>query len=195
MERMSLETRRNLFHLVLGIVIVSLIHYRLINVWAILTVTLTGFLIAIASRRRPVPVIEWFLRHFERDEDMESIPGRGALFIFVGFLLALSLFPLNIALASIIILSVGDSVSSIVGSNLGKVRHPLSNEKFLEGNITGFLFAFLGAMFFVSIPEAFMASLVAMVIEAVDVVKGRRIEDNITIPLAAGFVITLLRML
>ncbi len=196
MVKISLETRRNLFHLVLGILIVAGIYFGLIDVWIMLAVVVVGFLLSAASRKRPVPIIHWFLQRFEREQDMTAgIPGRGALFFFVGLLLALALFEHNIVLASITIFVLADSVSPLIGVKVGRVKHPLSDKKFLEGSIAGFIFAFLGAMVFVSPLEALIASFFAVTVESVDMIKGRRIEDNITIPLVAGLTIAVLRML
>ncbi len=195
MSAMNIETKRNLFHLVLGLLIVILLSFRLINIWAMLLVTVVGLLLSGASRKRPVPVISWFLQRFERQENMSTIPGRGALFFFVGLLLAMALFQDDIVLASVTIFVLADSISPLVGVKIGRIRHPLSNEKFLEGSIAGFAFAFIGAMLFVPIFEAGLAAFFAVAVEAIDTVKGRRIEDNITIPLVAGLVMTLMRML
>ena len=196
MERISLETRRNLFHLILGLLVVAGLYYNILDVWIMLAVVVVGFLLSTASRRRPVPLINWFLQRFERKEDLEGgIPGRGALFFFVGLLLALALFEHEVVLASATIFVLADSISPLIGVKVGRVRHPLSDKKFLEGSIAGFIFAFLGAMLFVSPLEALLATFFAVVVEAIDTVNGRRIEDNITIPLVAGLVITLLRML
>ncbi|MBN2331352.1 MAG: hypothetical protein JXC85_06055 [Candidatus Aenigmarchaeota archaeon] len=196
MTGFSLETRRNIFHLVLGMLVVAGIYLGVLDVWIVLAVVLVGFLISAASRKRPLPIIGWFLRHFERQHDIDAgIPGRGALFFGVGLLLTMALFETDIVLASITVFVLADSISPLVGVKIGKVRHPLSDEKFLEGSMAGFLFAFLGASLFVSPIEALLASLFANVIEAIDFIKGRRIEDNVTMPLVASITISLLRML
>jgi dolichol kinase len=189
----NLETERNLFHLAMGLLIVLLIYFGLIDVWVMLWITVAGFFVSLLHRRRTVPVIGWFLRRLEREDVMESFPGAGAFFSFVGMLLSLAIFPRDIALASIIIFVVGDSVSPLVGIRFGRMRHPMSKEKALEGSAAGLTAAFLGAVLFVAPHEAFMASLVAMAVEAVDYVKGRRIEDNITMPLFSGITIMALR--
>ncbi len=193
MVNMKLETKRNLLHLLVGVAFVTLFHFNVIDVWILLGIVLAGSVISILSRKRRVLLIRWFLDRFEREEDMASIPGRGSLFFFIGFLVAASVFQKDVALASMIIVVVGDSVSPLVGARAGRIRHPLSNKKFIEGNIAGFIAAFLAAMLFVSPLEAFVASLFAMTAEAVDSVRGRRIEDNITIPLISGLAITVIR--
>ncbi len=196
MALFSLETRRNLFHLLIGILIVAAIYYMLVDVWLVLGVVIVGFLISAVSRKRPLPLIRWFLERFERQDDVDGgVPGRGAIFFGVGLLLTMALFERDVVLASITIFVLADSVSPLVGMRIGRLRHPLSDQKFLEGSMAGFLVAFIGAMFFVSPVEALLASLFAMSIEAIDFVKGRRIEDNITMPLVAGITILLLRLL
>lgn len=196
MIEISLVTKRNLFHLALGILVLAGIYLYVIDVWGILAIVIVGILLSMASRFRPVPFISWFLRRFERDEDISGgIPGRGALFFFVGLLIVAALFERDIVLASVTIFVIADSVSPLVGIRIGRIRHPLSEKKFLEGSIAGFIFAFIGAMLFVAPVEAFVATFLGVIVEAIDTVKGKRIEDNITIPLVAGLVITLLRLL
>jgi dolichol kinase len=195
MPAIGLEARRNLFHLGFGMLIVAGLYYDVIGVWALVAIVAVGFAASMASRKRRIPFIGWFLERFERREDLETFPGRGAFFATLGFLLAVALFEKDIALAAITIFVLGDSLGYFFGVRIGRIRHPLSDRKFLEGSMAGFLFAFLGASLFVTPAEALVASLVAMTMEAVDFVKGKRIEDNVTIPLFAGAAVTLMRAL
>jgi dolichol kinase len=195
MARIDLETRRNLFHLGLGVSVLVLFYFDLVNAWSLMGALLIGFLVSLTSRRKRIPVIGWFLEHFEREEVIDAFPGKGAFFITLGFLLSIALFPKDIALAAIAILTFGDSVCYLFGTKAGRIKHPLCDKKFIEGNIFGFLAAVLAASIFVSPLEAFLASAFAMTMEAIDSIKGTRIEDNITIPIVAGGTITLLRLL
>jgi len=195
MEKLKLETRRNLFHLIMGLLVVVLIHADLLNLQIIIPGVVAGFFVSFLSRKYNIPIIGWLLSKLERKEDLERLPGHGALFFFVGTILALALFPKDIALAAVTILAVGDSVTALTGMRSGRIKHPLSDKKFLEGSIAGFIFASLGAAFFVLPLEALIASFFSMMVEAVDSIKGSKIEDNITIPLVAGLAITVLRML
>jgi len=195
MERMSLENGRKLFHLTLGIFITALLYFDIIDVWIILPITLAGFLVSAIKRRKRMPITEWFLRRFEREENIATMPGKGALYFFVGLLLVLALFPKDVALASVIIFSIGDSIATMVGMRVGRIKHPLSSTKFLEGSAAGFVWALLGALLFVPPLEALAASFFAMAVEGIDFIKGRRVEDNITVPLVAGVTIMIMRML
>ncbi len=188
------EIRRNLFHLVLGTLIVVLLYFGLIDVWVLAGVTVIGFMLSLRQKRKKVPVIDWFIRVFERESEQKEFPGRGSFYLLLGITLAVALFPEPIALASVVILTVGDSLSPLIAMKLGRIRHPLNREKVLDASAIGFFVAFLSATFFVSPAEAFIASYLAMIVESVDYLKGRRIEDNITIPLISGLSIVILRM-
>jgi dolichol kinase len=194
MGRDSFEIKRNLFHLLLGAVIVILLYFGFIDVWILAGVTVVGFILSLRHRRKRVPLIDWFIQVFERQHEQEEFPGRGAFYMMLGITLAVALFPEPIALASVSILAVGDSLSPLIATRLGRIRHPLNREKVLDASAAGFFIAFMSATFFVSLAEAFIASYIAMFVESIDYLKGRKIEDNITIPLVAGLSIVILRM-
>jgi len=79
---------------------------------------------------------------------------------------------------------------------LRKTRHPLKEERLLEGTFFGIIAATLGAMVFVSIVEALIASIVAMTVESIELELGKHpIDDNILIPLVAGLTILLTNLL
>ncbi len=194
MRKNGREIKRNLFHMALGLSLVILLYLGLIDVWMLAGATAAGFVLSLVHRRKKVPVIDWFIRVFERDKERETFPGRGAFFMLFGATLAVALFPEDIALASVTILAVGDSLSPIISMKLGRFRHPLNREKVLDASALGFFVAFLCGTYFVSLAEAFIASYISMFVESADYIKGRRIEDNITIPLISGLSIVILRL-
>jgi dolichol kinase len=99
-------------------------------------------------------------------------------------------------MASIMVLALGDSVSHLFGLHFGKTKHPLSKTKFLEGTIAGFVAGFIGALVFARWLEAFLASLAAMLIEAVEIKIGtQQVDDNLIVPLIAGGVIWVVRLI
>ena len=118
------------------------------------------------------------------------------LFFLLGSFLAVLLFPKDIALASIMVLAFGDAISHLFGVHFGKIMHPLSDKKFLEGAIAGFFAATVGALLFIPVHEALLAAFAAMLVEALEVRFRRiQIDDNFLIPLAAGATIVLFRYL
>ncbi len=186
----ALEIRRQLFHILLGIVLVVLLHYELINSWHLFGLLILGILFSWLSVFVRLPVIGWFLDKFERKQ---TRPGKGAITYFIGVLLALQLFPTDIAYAAILILALGDGVSSLIGP-FGSIRTTLSDKKLFEGTFAGGLLAGVAAMFFVQPFEAFLAAFIAMFFEALEIRFNQQImSDNVIVPLVAGTVILLLR--
>lgn len=192
----ELEFRRQIMHLLVGVLFVLLIYFNIFNVYIIFLILILGIILSIISKKIKIPFIYWMLKNFDRPSHIKSFPGKGPLFMICGILLSLVIFQKNVALASIMILSVGDSLSHIVGRYFGKTKHPLSNIKLLEGSIVGTIAAFLGAMIFVSALEAFFASVIAMGFEAFEIkAKKHLLDDNLVIPLLSGAVISIIRII
>jgi len=190
----ELEFRRQMLHLVSGVVVVILLYFNIINIYIIFLMLLLGLILSIVSKKIKIPFIYWMLKKFERPHQIKSFPGKGPLFMMLGIFLALFFFKKDVALASIMILSVGDSLSHIVGRYFGRTKHPLSDVKLLEGSIVGTISAFLGALIFVNALEAFFASLAAMTFEAFEIkAKKHFANDNLILPLLSGVVISIIR--
>ncbi len=164
-----------------------------------------GIIISLVSRKHKIPVIYWLLQRFEREEYIKKSPGKGSLYFLAGVLLTIKLFPKDIALLSIMILALGDSISTLVGINFGRTKQFIngSGTKLLEGTLAGVIAAFLGCLalillvpgFSVGILQALAACIGAMIVESIDLqVNKQPVDDNIIVPLTAGVVITLISM-
>lgn len=189
------ELNRQLFHIFLGIVIVILLMYGFIDKTIILISIFIGLILSYLSKKVNIPILYDFLQKFERKQDMQKFPGKGVIFYFVGVYISLLLFDKEIAMASIMVLALGDSVSHLYGLHYGKIKHPLSNTKFLEGTIAGFIAGLLGAKIFLPWHEAFFASLAAMIVEAIEIKIGtEQVDDNLIIPVVAGGVVWMIRL-
>ena len=105
------EIKRQVFHLFLGLALAGLYYLDLLSPFAVFLGIICGVLISFISKRVDIPLISTFLDHFERKEMRKKFPGKGMIFYFVGVLLVMQLFEKDIALASIMILAFGDSVS------------------------------------------------------------------------------------
>ncbi|MBI3034466.1 phosphatase PAP2 family protein [Candidatus Woesearchaeota archaeon] len=188
------EVKRQAFHLGLGLATAFLIYKNLLNAASLLAIIAAGIILSLISKKAEIPLISWFLDNFERREDRRGFPGRGAIFLMAGSLIAVILFPRDAALASIMILALGDSFSHVVGKFFGRTRHPFS-VKLIEGTAFGIVMGFLGAVVFVSVTEALIAAAVSMSLEAVEIRLHKYVlDDNLLIPLAAGASIVLLRL-
>ncbi|MFH1400236.1 MAG: phosphatase PAP2 family protein [Nanoarchaeota archaeon] len=190
----TLEVKRQIFHIFNGTVIVMLLKLNYIAMRGVIILLVFGIALSFLYSRRPNSLIEWFLRNFDRSH---RVPGYGAITFFVGILATLVLFgggglyghPSDVALASIMILTFGDAAATIVGKSIGRVPNPLNRKKTVEGSIAGIIFGAAGALFFVPLLPAIAAAVVAMTLEAV---KSLKIDDNIVVPLAAGIVLSLI---
>ncbi len=191
----NFELNRQLFHIFLGIAIVVLLMFGFINKEIILVFILIGFILSYLSKRVKILIIHKLLQNFERKEEIAKFPGKGMIFYFIGVFIALLLFPKDIAMASIMVLALGDSVSHLYGLHFGKVKHPLSNTKFLEGTIAGLIAGFIGALVFLPWHEAFFASLAAMTFEAIEIKIGaQQVDDNLIVPFVAGAAVWVVRL-
>ncbi len=189
------EFRRKAFHTVLGIVLVALIKLKVLGKIELVFLIIAVIMLSMFSKKYRLPIIYPMLTVFEREKHLKGFVAKGLLFYLVGAFLSIMLFPPDIALASIIILALGDSTSHIFGVKFGKIKHPLTDKKFIEGTIAGILAGFLGALFFVSWTEALIASLIAMIAEGIELKIGaEEVDDNLVIPLVAGATIWFLRL-
>jgi dolichol kinase len=190
------ELRRKTFHLFLGLFFVSTIYYNLLKWWMVVIILIIGLAVSLISKKIKLPLISWFLEKFERNNHIDSLPGRGVFSIFIGVLLSMILFDKNICLAAIMIWTLGDSVSALVGKHFGTKVHPFNDNRLIEGTIFGIIAGTLGAMFFVELIPAFLAAFTAMIIESIELrFMEEPIDDNILVPLIAGGVLVILKVL
>ncbi|MBD3310518.1 hypothetical protein GF351_04825 [Candidatus Woesearchaeota archaeon] len=192
----KLEIRRQLFHLTGGTAALALIWAGMLTPLALICIILLGLLLSSASRNRQIPGVHWFLQRFARKEEMRTVPGKGPLTFLLGMLIALVLFQRQVALASIAILIYADSISHLVGRYYGRIRHPFTDKKFIEGAAAGAFAGFLGAVLFVDPVHAFTASTGAMLMEGLEInIRGFRMDDNLTIPVVSGMIIIVSRLI
>ena len=195
---MDLEIRRQIFHIICGNVFAALIFFDIVNGFILGLILVIGILLSLIYKKVKIPVIHWFLRIFDREKDIKRFPGKGSLFYLAGIFLVYIIFigyDKNIVVASILILAFGDAVPHFIAP-FSRIKHPFSNLKFLEAAFVGFFVAFLAAVNFVSPLEALLGSFFAMVVEGIDMKIGLdRVDDNLTMPIVAGVVIWIVRVL
>ena len=184
------ELKRQIMHIVLGVVFIILLYFNILNEFYVFLILLLTLLFSNILRNHKIPLVSFFLHHCERKKDMKEMPMKGTIFGLMGVLLAIVIFPKNIALASITILTLGDSIGPLIGQ-FGKIKHPLNSKKYFEGLFAGIIFSFAGAIIFVPWIHALTASIIAMLAESFDEIKGMPINDNIIVPLVAGIVLSL----
>lgn len=195
-KKETLEIKRQLFHIFLGIFLMTLVYFDLIREIYLLLLIVVGFFLSEVSRTKKLPVLYWFLKEFGRPENMKTFPGKGLIFFLLGTLLVLIFFQKDVALAALAILTFGDSFTALTGTFLNKSSISYSWKTLLIGSVTGTMAAFFPAMLFVTAKEAFFASFIAIVIAAVELkINKATVDDNIIIPVIAGAVIAAIRLI
>ncbi len=195
MERIRLEIKRQPIHILVGLILISMISHDLLSPSTLLVIIIISLAASLYIKKIKPKAVLRILKPVERKQALEELPGKGFIMYLIGALIVMVLFEKDIAMASIIILALGDSFSRLIGP-FGRIKHPFNNTKFLEGVIVGIIAASLGAMLFVKPSEAISASFIAMILEGLNLKLGKfKIDDNITIPIIAGAVIWLIRIL
>lgn len=194
MKLNRLEIRRQLLHIFIGTITLFLIIIGVLTSLHLFIIILISSLLSIISKKKEVPVVAWFLKNFEREKARTQFPGKGFIAFFIGILLSIKLFEPSIAYASIMVLILGDTVSHLIGTHIGRIKNPLNGHKSLEGNIAGGFAGFIGASFFIDPYLAFAGSMSAMIIEAVQIrMNDEIVDDNVIVPLVCGAVIMIVR--
>ncbi len=103
---------------------------------------------------------------------------RGAMLFFVSIGAIALVMPVKIASVSIIVVSIGDGVSTLVGRAFGKNRLFYNRSKSWEGSLSGLAASIFVCSFVASVPMSIFASLVGMFVESFDT----EINDNLSVP-------------
>ena len=187
----SLELRRQLFHLFFGVFLVLLLYFDILNLTILAIILIIGLILSMLSKHYKIPYVSWFLSKFDRED--VRFPGEGAFFLILGAALVIGIFPKNIALASLMILALGDSFAHLIGKAYGikKFAH-----KTMIGTLAGISFGFLGALFFVTPVTALLGAGFAMFFEAFDLkVLNSKVDDNLFIPVVSSIIMYIWVML
>ncbi len=205
------EVRRQLFHAAMGVFLVisiyrgffdqigsypplSSLYFIPATSRTILSILMIGAVLIYTSMRMDIPIISWFLDHFERPGLREDFPGKGCFFFFVGAFIISLIFDNSIVAASLLILAIGDSTSHLIGARFGKIKHPFSRDKNIEGNIAGALLSGLLVSIILHPVIAFTTSFIVMFVEGIYFtgIFEKLNEDNLTIPILSAVLIFIL---
>ncbi len=189
----ELEFRRQTFHFFSGFCVVFAHWTGFFPLRVIALCLLGGLALSWYSIHNKIPVISNLLTLFDRPRD-RNFPGKGAYYFLLGVFLVFILFPkedIPIAYASILILSVGDSLNHLFDKRPeGKIKLSWNRRKNLIGLLIGIIGGTIAAQFFVPFFPALLASTFALLIESVPIRFGKfYIDDNILVPIVAGFVL------
>lgn len=112
----------------------------------------------------------------------------GASWLLFGSLITIIIFPLEIAVPSLIYLTVGDSFAAMIGKS-----YPIGNVglKTISGAMGGFIISTIIALRVnevLPVGIIIFGSMVAMIVE---LIPHKKLNDNFTIPIASAFSIQL----
>lgn len=175
---MNEETRQTI-HILIGIAVIALAYFVGVeNTLEILVfLFIMGLMISNAKtlgfKNR---LIDSILREVERGA---KIPGNGAITMFAGMILILSLTPPLYAIALISILAIGDGFSTIIGKK-GEVKLPWNDHKTWYGLISFVVFSSIPAFSFLG----FKGIAYALALGMVETI-GLDIDDNLLISVSA----------
>lgn len=145
----------------------------------VLALVTVGYTISELLRFRGVrlPLISAFTLKMCRGDESAGFVST-PVYLALGVILALLLFPKSIAYASIAIVAIGDPVAGYVGGKFGRWR---IGRKSLEGFMAGSTVAFLATLLVIAPILAAIGSIAGMFIELAGI-----LDDNFTIPVGAG---------
>jgi len=150
-----------------------------------------GFLAADYLRLRFKSLEKWFmlifgsaLRHHEKRKLT------GATYVFTGAVITIFLFPKTIAVASLLILSISDTVAALVGIPFG--RHPFL-KKSLEGSLA--FFSSTALILILLFPQMVLIDLLIAALVTLAEAYPMGLDDNFLIPILSGTLLTLTTIL
>ena len=195
---MELEIKRQIVH-ALGVFTILLI--QIFGQWygALIMLLISIILLILGEYRKnrekykflkikPLDEFEDILEdEFKTYERKEELPFHGAIMFYVGCFLVTILFQPIIAIASITVLALSDSLSTLVGYFFGEHKLFINKKKSWEGSIIFFVTTFMVLLFFVS---PIKALIIAVLVTFVEMLPN--VDDNLTVPLATGFLIWLI---
>lgn len=158
---------------------------------AVFVPLMIGFLIVDIARYHHGPTQQWFYRTFgwilrRRESNDNAKRLNGATYVLIAATLTVLIFPKIIAVTSFAILIIGDLNAALIGRRYGK-------HKFLGKSLEGSIGFFVSGLLVVALgpkleyrPEEYLIGIAAVAIGAIAEAASIEVDDNLSIPLAAG---------
>jgi dolichol kinase len=151
-------------------------------------IPLVAFAIIVESARQFSPAVEAFVQRWlgkiMRLEEKRLFTG--ATYVVISALIMIAFFPQQIAIATLLFMSVSDAAASLIGIRYGRIRFL---GKSLEGSLAFLVSAFAIAAWLMpnNLLVGALGAVVATIAEALSLRWGPiKIDDNLAIPLASG---------
>jgi phytol kinase len=177
MDEDTLEFKRQMVHLLNGSAIAAAVYFLkpVIGLLILLPLVTALFLLHAMPKIKPdLRIMHHLMYHFERRRDIQNFPFKGAIFYGLGIIFPIALLNVNYGCTVILILSVGDAFSNLIGRRYGRTR---ILDKSLEGTAAFFFTSWAVASLLVNPVHAFILALAGALIELFSFW-----DDNVTIP-------------
>lgn len=190
-KRHAFEVRRNIVHLLLGLITAAaiLLFGSRPVAYALGLVLLACIPLLLAARKRRIIIVSEILDTFERKKPGKGLPARGAVFAGLGAMLAAFFFPAEIAAASVLALGVGDSLATVAGLVYGRTKLFYNKKKSMEGLLAGLAGVLVVTTIMFPLLPAALVALTASFFESLDYSR-LRLDDNLVIPIAVAVVLS-----
>ncbi len=150
-----------------------------------------GFLMADYLRLKSGPIEKIFMKIFGsalRQHEKKNLTG--ATYVFTGSVVAIFLFPKEMAVPALLILSISDTLAALIGIPFG--RHKFL-KKSLEGSTAFFIStAVILTMFF---PGVLIINILVAGIVTLAEAYPMNLDDNFLIPILSGTLLSLASLL
>lgn len=198
MSNFEFELNRKTFHII-GLLCPIIYFFTPKIIAVFITIFIAAFVVYIdIYRHRNLFIQRWttfFLGKIMRPTELAAGKLASSSWMFIGMAISCFLFPKNATIFAWVILFVCDSVAAIIGTKFGSTQ--LANGKTLEGSFAFFFSTIiLGMLYYLFVPGSFsfislmLAALASTFVELHS--KSYGIDDNLSIPIVAGFFLSVL---
>jgi len=159
-----------------------LLENRKLTLLIVIPLTILSFIIDY-FRLENISFKKFFYRFFGlmlRKHEIRNFTG--ATYLMVSVVICIAFLPPQIAFVALACLAIGDSSAAIIGMPFGK-RKFKGTSKSLEGSLACFVSTYIFALFFIHPVLAFVGAISTTIAELSHI----QLDDNIKIPLVAGF--------
>ena len=179
----------HLFNLIIPFTYLFYLNTKLDALIFLVPITLFAFLIEYL-RNNSIYVKSFFEKYLLSMLRTHEIRGgyTGATWVFIASTLSIAIFPKEIAVMSLIFMSVGDTTAGLIGRKFGRLKF---HNKTLEGALSGFIICLIiGLIMDLNLADIIIifGALSAMIIELIPT----SFDDNLTIPLFSGTIMYVL---
>ncbi len=150
-----------------------------------------GFLTVDYLRLKSSGIEKQFMRIFGsalRQHEKNKLTG--ATYVFTGSVVAIFLFPKEIAVSALLILSISDTLAALIGI-------PFGQHKFLKKSLEGSTTFFIATVLILSIffPARLVINLIIAAIVTLAEAYPMSLDDNFLIPILSGALLSLASLL